>query len=454
MVPQWIIEKKRNGQALTDEDIGFFIRSYANGAIPDYQMAALAMAITLQGMSPGETAALTQSMLQSGSILDTSSLRNPKIDKHSTGGIGDKISLILAPLVACCGIAVPMIAGRGLGLTGGTIDKLESIPGYRTQLDEAAFLHVLNTCGCSIIRAMDDIVPADKKLYALRDVTGTVSSIPLIVSSILCKKLAARIDGLVLDVKWGSGAFMTTRTDAEALARALVETGQQLGLRIAALLTDMNQPLGQAVGNALEVAESVEVLRGHGPADVVALTLELGARMLMMGRVDADRKQALGQLRARLESGEAFERLKTMVRLHGGDPRALDDPARLPSAAIRKPLTARRAGFIQAVNAEAIGRVALLLGAGRMCITDTIDPAAGVATLKKVGDQVTTGETLVILHTNRQDPLEEALALCTNAFRITAESVSPPPLITLEIKSTKGSDFKTPGEGTGPTDLL
>ncbi|MBU0714609.1 MAG: thymidine phosphorylase [Verrucomicrobia bacterium] len=433
MVPQWIIEKKRDGRALADEEIGFFIRGYASGAIPDYQMAALAMAITLKGMFPDEIVALTRNMLASGITLDTSSLRNPKIDKHSTGGIGDKVSLVLAPLVACCGIAVPMIAGRGLGLTGGTIDKLESIPGYRTHLDEATFLHVLNTCGCSIIRATETIVPADNKLYALRDVTGTVPAIPLIVSSILSKKLAAQPDGLVLDVKWGHGAFMTTHADAEALARALVTTGRRLDLHMAALLTDMNQPLGRAVGNSLEVAESVDVLRGNGPVDVVALTLELGARMLMMGRVAADRKQALERLRAKLQSGEAFERLKTMVRLQGGDPRALDDPVRLPSATIREPVTAHRAGFIQTVNAEAIGRAALLLGAGRKHVTDTIDPAAGIAALKKIGEAVTVGETMAILHTNRRDRLEEALALSADAFRITAEHVSPPPLITLEI---------------------
>ncbi|MFH1476400.1 MAG: thymidine phosphorylase [Verrucomicrobiota bacterium] len=434
MVPQWIIEKKRDGRVLADAEIGFFIQGYAGGAIPDYQMAALAMAIMLKGMSPDETVALTRSMLASGITLDTSSLRNPKIDKHSTGGIGDKVSLILAPLVAGCGIIVPMIAGRGLGLTGGTIDKLESIPGYRTDLDTAAFLHVLNMCGCSIIRAMDNLVPADKKLYALRDVTGTVSSIPLIVSSILSKKLAAQPDGLVLDVKWGRGAFMMTRADAEALARALVTTGQRLGLALAALITDMNQPLGLAVGNALEVTESVDVLRGNGPADVEALTLELGARMLMLGGVAADRKQALERLRAELESGNAFERFKTMVRLHGGDPQALDDPARLPSAAIREPLPARRAGFIQTVDAEAIGRASLLLGAGRARITDEIDPAAGIAALKKIGETVTVGEPLAILHTNRRDRLEQALILVKGAFRITAEHVSPPPLITLEIQ--------------------
>lgn len=436
MVPQWIIEKKRDGHALEIADIDMFIRDYARGTIPDYQMAALAMAITLKGMSPDETAALTRSMLASGITLDTSSLRNPKIDKHSTGGIGDKISLILAPLAACCGITVPMIAGRGLGLTGGTIDKLESIPGYRTQLDEAAFLHVLNTCGCSIIRAMDTLVPADNKLYALRDVTGTVPSIPLIVASILSKKLAAQPDGLVLDVKWGCGAFMKTRADAEALAHALATTGKRLGLRMAALLTDMNQPLGRAVGNSLEVAESVDVLRGNGPADVVALTLELGARMLMMGRVTSDRQQALKQLRAKLQSGEAFERFKSMVGLQGGDPRTLDDPAQLPAAIIHAQVTAPRTGLIEAVNAEAVGRAALLLGAGRARITDKVDPGAGITALKKIGEPVVTGETMAILHTNQRDCLAEALKLMKTAFHITTEPVSMPALITLEIQET------------------
>jgi len=433
MVPQWIIEQKRDGRALTDEEISFFIRGYSGGAIPDYQMAALAMAVTLKGMDADETVSLTRSMLASGITLDTSALRIPKIDKHSTGGIGDKVSLVLAPLVACCGVAVPMIAGRGLGLTGGTIDKLESIPGYCTNLDAAAFLHVLNTCGCAIIRAMDMLVPADKKLYALRDVTGTVPSVPLIVSSILSKKMAAGIDGLVLDVKWGRGAFMPTRADAEALARVLVVSGRRLGLRIAALITDMNQPLGRAVGNSLEVAESVDVLRGNGPADVLALTLELGVRMLLMGHVAAGREQALELLRAKLQSGEAFERLKAMVRLQGGEARVLDDPARLPAAAIREPLPARCAGFIQTVDAAAIGRAALLLGAGRMRVTDEVDPAAGIAALKKTGEAVTIGEPMAILHTNRPDRLAEALALAAGAFRITAAPILPPPLITLEI---------------------
>lgn len=433
MLPQWIIEKKRDSHHLTDEEIEFFIQGFARGAIPDYQMAALAMAITLQGMSPDETVALTRSMLTSGVTLDTSALRKPRIDKHSTGGVGDKISLILAPLAACCGLTVPMIAGRGLGLTGGTIDKLEAIPGYRAQLDAAAFLEVLNTCGCAIIGAFATLVPADKKLYALRDVTGTVPSIPLIVASILSKKLAVQPDGLILDVKWGRGAFMTSRAEGKTLAQALLATGQRLGLTIRALLTDMNQPLGQAVGNALEVAESVEVLHGRGPADVQLLTLELGARMLVMGNITANRKQALKLLRGQLASGAAFERFKTMVRLQGGDPRALDKPARLPAAATREPLPARGSGYIQTVDAAAVGRAVLLLGAGRARLTDGIDPAAGVSALKKIGEEVTAGEPLAWLHTNRADHLAEARALLADAFQITTERVAPPKLITLEI---------------------
>lgn len=436
MIPQWIIEKKRDGQTLTDEDIASFIQGYAAGAIPDYQMAALAMAITLKGMTPGETAALTRSMLRSGKTLDTSGLAGPRIDKHSTGGIGDKISLVLAPLAACCGIVVPMIAGRGLGLTGGTIDKLEAIPGYRTQLSEDAFIDTLHTCGCSIIGAMDSIVPADKKLYALRDVTGTVPSIPLIVASILSKKLAVQSNGLVLDVKWGRGAFMRTQADAETLAHALVDTGQSLGLRIVALLTDMNQPLGHAVGNTLEVVESVAALQGQGPADVMELTLELGARMLILGRVAADRMQAISMLRAKLQSGEAFERFKTMVRLHGGNPDVLDDPSILPQAVARESILAGSSGYIQCVDAEIIGRAVLLAGAGRTQLTDKIDPAAGMIVLKKIGDTIAAGEPLAILHINRLEHLEKMRALATNAFRITTQRVAPPQLITLEIRET------------------
>ncbi len=429
MIPQWVIEKKRDRRPLTGDEIASFVRGYTDGSVPDYQMAALAMAITLRGLSGDETVALTRSLLESGRILDTASLGRPRIDKHSTGGIGDKISLVLAPLAAGCGVAVPMIAGRGLGLTGGTIDKLESIPGYRVQLDEASFLGVLRACGCSIVSAMDTVAPADRKLYALRDVTGTVPSVPLIVSSILSKKLAAGLDGLVLDVKWGRGAFMKTRAAAESLARRLLETAGHLGLRAAALLTDMNQPLGRAVGNALEVAECAAALQGRGPADILELTLEMGARMLVMGRAAPGREEALARLRAELASGAAFERFKAMVRLHGGDPRTLDDPARLPTAAYRLPVPAPRSGIVRSVDADAIGRAALLLGAGRRQVGEAIDPAAGLSDLKRQGEAMSAGEPMAWLHAGRRGRAEEALPAAAAAFRIARTPAPEVPLI-------------------------
>jgi pyrimidine-nucleoside phosphorylase len=392
-------------------------------------MAALAMAILWRGMTPAETADLTRIMRDSGMIIDTASIPGPKIDKHSTGGIGDKISLVLAPLAASCGLIVPMISGRSLGLTGGTLDKLESIPGYRVGLDEQELLKVLGSCGCSMVGQTDRIAPADKKLYALRDVTGTVPSIPLIVASILGKKLAAGLDGLVMDVKWGNGAFMKTIEDAEQLAGLLLKTGTQLGLRMTALITDMNQPLGRTAGNALEVVEAVETLRGRGPADVTELTLELGARMLIVGKQAPDRAAALVILREKLRSGEAFARFKTMVRLHGGDSRALDKLELLPTAPIREPLRATRSGFIQAVNAEQIGIACLLLGAGRTSVTDGVDHAVGISGMKKIGELVRRDEPLAFIHARDRNILTEAGALARDAFSYSDTPVAPPPLI-------------------------
>ncbi len=455
MVPQWIIEKKRDGAELAPGEIQDFIGGYAAGAIPDYQMAALAMAITLRSMTAAETVALTRAMLESGATLDTDPLRAkglPVIDKHSTGGVGDKISLPLAPLAACCGLAVPMMAGRGLGLTGGTIDKLgegvttdfigklEAIPGYRCELEPGEFLRVLETCGCSIVSAMDRVAPADKKLYGLRDVTGTVPSVPLITASILCKKLAVHPDGLVLDVKWGRGAFMKTRPAALTLARALLETGRALGLRMAALLTDMNQPLGRAVGNAVEVAEAIAVLRGNGPPDVTTLTLELGARMLVLGKAAADRRSALPRLRRALDSGAAFERFKTMVRLHGGDPRALDEPARLPAAACTAPLPAARAGVIRRVDAEAVGRAVILLGGGRTRAGEAIDPGAGMTGIRAAGERIEAGAPLAVLHAGRPERLDEARAALRDAFEIGNEPAPRPPLIARELAAGRGEE--------------
>ncbi len=429
MLPQWIIEKKRDGRALADDEIAAFIGGYAAGTIPDYQAAALAMAILWRGMTPAETAALTRAMRDSGAVLAAGPVAGPKIDKHSTGGIGDKISLVLAPLAAACGLIVPMMSGRGLGITGGTLDKLESIPGYRVGLDEREIRRVLEACGCSMFGQTDLMAPADKKLYALRDVTGTVPSIPLIVASILSKKLAAGLDGLVMDVKCGSGAFMKTLAEAESLAGLLLLTGRQLGLRMAALITDMAQPLGRAAGNALEVREALDTLRGRGPADVEELTLELGARMLMLGRKAPDRSAALILLREKLRSGAAFERFKAMARLHGGDVRALEHPERLPAAPIREALPAERGGFIKTMDAQRIGKACLLLGAGRTKVSDAIDPAVGFSELKKIGEPVAPGEPLAILHARDPDSLAAAKALFADAVGYTDAPMAPPPLV-------------------------
>jgi pyrimidine-nucleoside phosphorylase len=418
MLPQWIIEKKRDGHPLTDQEITTFIEDYTHDTIPDYQMSALAMAIYFQGMTPAETGALTLAMMNSGQIIDPASLPGVKVDKHSTGGIGDKISLPLAPLVAACGVTVPMIAGRGLGITGGTIDKLESIPGYRTDLTIPEFTHVLQTCGCSINAQTPTLAPADKKLYALRDVTATVPSIPLITASILSKKLAEGIDSLVLDVKFGNGAFMKTIDDARALAQSLVGVGTQMGKKVTALLTDMNQPLGHTVGNALEVQESIETLQGNGPEDLIELTLQLAAHMLQLAGIHPDLDGCRSLAAEKLNNGSALEVWNEMVILHGGNPEAP-----LPVAAIRQELPARHSGYIESVDAEKIGRAAQLLGAGRAKTTDSIDLAAGISHIKKAGEKITADQSLCTLHTSDYDRLGAAVELLKTAFHI---SQTPP----------------------------
>lgn len=434
MLPQWIIEQKRDGEALSQSDIRRFVDGYTSGAIADYQMSALAMAIFFNGMNSDETSALTRAMLESGQTVDTSSIVPPKVDKHSSGGIGDKVSIVLAPLAAACGLAVPMISGRGLGITGGTLDKLESIPGYRTALTGREFVEIVNKCGCSIAAQTEELVPADRKLYALRDVTGTVPSIPLIVASIMSKKLAANLDGLVLDVKCGVGAFMKTRADANALGSALVAVGRSMGLPTAALVTDMNQPLGHAVGNALEIVESIETLRGNGPEDLVELTLALCARMLVLaGTIDslADAREAASNA---LRSGAALRIFTEMVSLHGGDARVLDDPSSLPSARLVKPLRAPTPGILTRVDAEKIGRACLVLGAGRRLTTDSVDHAVGVSGLAKVGEHVTAGQSLAVIRSNREDLLSEAEHLISSAFAISDGAVGAPgPLIIEEL---------------------
>ncbi len=427
MVPQWIIEKKRDGHALTAEEIRFFINGYTKGTIPDYQMSSMAMAIFLKGMTPEETAVLTDTMMRSGAMVDTSSIKIPKVDKHSTGGIGDKVSLILAPLAACAGLAVPMISGRGLGITGGTLDKLESIPGFNVNLSEKQFIETIHKCGFSMIGQTGEIAPADKKLYALRDVTGTVASIPLITASIMCKKMAEGIDSLVLDVKWGTGAFMRTIADATALAKSMVRVGKAMNKGMVALLTDMNQPLGRTAGNALEVIESIECLQGkHNGEDLMNITLALTSEMLVLGKKAANTVEALGILQKHIDSGAAFAKFKEMAAIQGADISTLDDLSKLPKAALVKPFPAPSSGYLAKVDAESIGRAVLVLGGGRQKTDDKIDYGVGTSGLAKIGDKVERGQPLVVLHANSQEKLAQATTYIEQAFAIADTPVAAP----------------------------
>lgn len=437
MIPQWIIEKKRDGGTLSGEEIAFMVNGYTRGDLPDYQMAALAMAIYFQGMQFEETTRLTETMLHTGEVLDTSGLNGPVADKHSTGGIGDKVSLLLAPLVACCGLQVPMISGRGLGITGGTLDKLETIPGYRTDLSTETFLDVLADCGCSIIGQTAEIAPADRKLYALRDVTATVPSIPLIVASIMSKKLAEGLDALVLDVKWGTGAFMKSYEDARELARNLVEVGHRMGKRTAALLTDMNQPLGRTAGNALEIKETLAGLRGGGPPDLMEVTLALGEHMLEQAGLADRNAGARALLEGHLASGAALDRFFRMAELHGADPDTFED--QLAQAALIHPLAADRSGVVTRVDADTVGRACLVLGAGRTRTDEAIDPAVGVSELVRIGDEIQAGDLLAELHASDEVRLAEAMTLMKEAIHIQAEPDGPPPVLLREVIRPEGA---------------
>ena len=430
MVPQWIIEKKRDGLELDPAEIRDFIHDYTTGAIPDYQMAAMAMAIYFRGMTPVETAALTDAMMHSGAMVDTSSIPLPKVDKHSTGGIGDKVSLILAPLAAAAGLAVPMISGRGLGITGGTLDKLESIRGFNVNLTEAQFIDTLLKCGVAMIGQTGEIAPADKKLYALRDVTATVPSIPLITASIMCKKMAEGIDSLVLDVKCGSGAFMKTIDDARTLARSMVRVGKAMDKNVVALVDDMNQPLGRTAGNALEVRESIECLRGlHAGEDLMDVTLALTAEMLVMAGKSPDPDAARATLLALIDSGAAFQKFREMAALQGADLAVIDDPTLLPTAAIQRPYPSPSAGYLSGVDADSIGRAVLVLGGNRRKTDDVIDYAVGTADLAKIGDRVEPGTPLVTLHATSEEALQAALPYIEKAFTFSPTPVSPRPRI-------------------------
>jgi len=413
-----VIRKKRDGIELSPIEIEDLIVAYTRGEIPDYQVSAWLMAVVLRGMTRAETAALTDVMLRSGEVLDLSSLSARKVDKHSTGGVGDKTSLVLAPLVAAAGIAVPMISGRGLGHTGGTLDKLEAIPGFNVNLPVAAFRRVLEVCGCAMIGQTPQIAPADRKLYALRDVTGTVESPYLICASIMSKKLAEGIDALVLDVKTGSGAFMKSEKDAVFLAGLMVETGERMAKQVVALITDMDQPLGSMIGNALEVVEALEVLRGGGPEDLKELCLHLSGWMLYLGggfKSVAEGKQHSEQL---ISSGKALEKFRRMVDLQGGDVRAIDDPKRLSQAQRRVEITSAKSGFVSTVQCEDVGTACVVLGGGRERKEDSVDPAVGIVLHKKVGDRVAAGEPLATIHYNSDARLERARQMITGAYDI------------------------------------
>jgi pyrimidine-nucleoside phosphorylase len=389
-----LVRAKRDGRELAREEIEFLVSGFTRGTIPDYQFSSFLMAVCFRGMSFAETTALTMAMMNSGRVFDLSRVPGPKIDKHSTGGVGDKVSLVLAPLAAACGVIVPMVSGRGLGHTGGTLDKLEAIPGFRTDLSFAEFRRGLKRNGFAMMGQTKELAPADKKMYALRDVTATVDSIPLIAASIMSKKLAEGIDGLVLDVKTGNGAFMRGIAESRRLAETMIAIGQGMGKKVTALITDMNQPLGRAVGNSIEVIEAVEALKGRGESDLMAVTMTLAAQMLRMSKV-ARTPQQVGDLMGRaIGSGAALEHFRRMVRLQGGDARAIDDYALLPSARVRFTLGAPQSGFVQETDTRRIGLLAVELGAGRQKQDDPIDPAVGFWFRKKVGDRVQRGEVV------------------------------------------------------------
>jgi pyrimidine-nucleoside phosphorylase len=419
-----IIQKKRDGGVLSREEVQFVVSGVTDGTLPEYQTSALLMAILLRGMRPDETALLTDAMVRSGIRVDLSKIPGIKVDKHSTGGVGDKTSLVLAPLAAACGVVVPMMSGRALGHTGGTLDKLESIPGFRTSLTLAEYERMIAEEGVSLIGQTREIAPADKKLYALRDVTGTVESIPLISASIMSKKIAEGIDALVLDVKAGRGAFMKNAADARALAESLVAIGRAAGLRTEALITAMEFPLGRAVGNALEVIESIETLKGRGPKDLEWLSVRLAARMLVLAEVAPDTETAEARVREAIASGAGVEKFRRIIAYQGGDPRVVDEYDRLPSAPERHVVRAPRAGYLAAMDAEAIGKATMVLGAGRERVEATIDPGVGAMLDAKPGDRLAAGDPILTLHARDAASVARALTFIDAALVITDE---PPP---------------------------
>lgn len=433
MRPQDLIEKKRDGKELTRDEIAFLIRGYTRDEIPDYQMAAWLMAGFLRGMTDAETVALVEEMLYSGDVLKHDHVPLPKVDKHSTGGVGDKTSLVIAPIAAVCGVAVPMISGRALAHSGGTLDKLEAIPGFRVNLSLDEFKDVLARCGLSLIGQTKEIAPADKKLYALRDLTATVPFRPFICASIMSKKLAEGIDGLALDVKVGNGAFMREFEEAKKLAEALVTIGRRMGKRVTALITDMNQPLGRWVGNAVETAEAIECLQGNLTGDFAELNIELAAQMILVGGAETDLEKARQLSRQAITSGAALEKFKQVIEAQGGDPRVCDNPELLPQAAKQQTFTAPRSGFIAGIETAEIGHIAMEWGAGRWRLEDKIDHAVGLHIHSKLGDEVKTGEPLVTAHFNDESKLGEMRSRLLAAYRIEDQRPAPEPLVKVTI---------------------
>ncbi|MFF2910040.1 pyrimidine-nucleoside phosphorylase [Paenibacillus sp. NPDC057934] len=426
-----IIQKKRDGGELSSEEIAFLIQGYSRGDIPDYQIASWAMAVYFQGMNARETGDLTLEMAKSGDQVDLSPIAGIKVDKHSTGGVGDKTTVVLAPLVAAAGVPVAKMSGRGLGHTGGTIDKLESISGFSVEMDRERFFAQVGEIGAAVIGQSGNITPADKKLYALRDVTATVESIPLIASSVMSKKIAAGADAIVLDVKTGSGAFMKTLDDSIALAQAMVDIGTHLGRNTVAVISDMDQPLGYGIGNALEIKEGIETLKGQGPKDLEEVSLILGSHMLVLGGKARNEAEARTILKSHIADGTALEKFKQMVVAQSGDVTQIESPDKLPAAKRLIEVKAAAAGYVDGIQAEEIGIAAMLLGAGRETKESVIDLAVGIYLTKKVGDAVAAGETLAVLHVNdaSEDKVAEAERKVIEAYRISSSPVVPPPLV-------------------------
>lgn len=416
-----IIIKKQNGKELTTEEIQFFVNGYTDGSIPDYQASALAMAIFFQDMSDRERADLTMAMVNSGETIDLSAIEGIKVDKHSTGGVGDTTTLVLAPLVAALDVPVAKMSGRGLGHTGGTIDKLEAIDGFHVELTKDEFIKLVNRDKVAVIGQSGNLTPADKKLYALRDVTGTVNSIPLIASSIMSKKIAAGADAIVLDVKTGAGAFMKTEEDAAELAKAMVRIGNNVGRQTMAVISDMSQPLGFAIGNALEVKEAIDTLKGEGPEDLHELVLTLGSQMVVLAKKADTLDEARAKLEEVMKNGKALEKFKDFLKNQGGDSSIVDDPSKLPQAAYQIDVPAKEVGVVSEIVADEIGVAAMLLGAGRATKEDEIDLAVGIMLRKKVGDKVEKGEPLVTLYANREN-VDEVIAKVYDNIRIAAEA--------------------------------